>query len=171
MDWHLSCHSRRRSPPLPLPLPWLSGPQESRPGPRHARCAGQAPRMTLTISLTRLPEPAPPPWRGTRTSLAVPPHAEGGSRPLCFGRETALPLSAYPPPRDSSMAGRVFLALAGACKFCTVWAGLCLIHHHHPWWLLLMTDPPRECPGAAPGHNGAAPGPRGRPGAAPIQAC
>ena len=50
-------------------------------------------------------------------------HVTTGGVPLCLGRETALPLSAYPPPRDSSMAGRVFLALAGACKFCTVWAG------------------------------------------------
>ena len=36
-----------------------------------------------------------------------------GSRPPCFGTETALPFLAYPPPRDSSMAGRVFPGAGG----------------------------------------------------------
>ena len=91
----------------------------------------QLPSHLLSLLHLLLARPSRPLRLGGEPALAwpSPPHAEGGSRPLCLGREPALPPSAYPPPRDSSMAGRVFLALAGACKFCTVWAGLCLIHH------------------------------------------
>ena len=38
----------------------------------HASGAGQALRMTSTTPLTRLPESAPPPWRGTRTPHGRP---------------------------------------------------------------------------------------------------